>query len=331
MHDAPQARAASPSAGSHVSTGTGRCRVGFPRALIYYLQSSFWRHFVSAVGGELVLSPRTGAGLWDEGLSSGDEDLCLPVRVYLGHAAHLAERTDLLLAPRLVGLEAGSHMCPFFLGLPDLVRSRLPGARVVDPTVRVGGSSVRFRRELRRLQRSFVRCAPVERVPLRGIEIPRREGYCPSLAVRRRPGATGDGSLPEVAVLGHPYLVGDDYLNMGLLHRLHDCGVRPVCIDQLDPRDLSRSRTADRPYWSESARMLDAARHFVRRGVEGVIHVSAFNCGCDSFVSYRLQQYMRERKGPPPLQLVLDEHSGEAGIATRVEAYCDMMLRWSEG
>ena len=63
------------------------------------------------------------------------DEVCLPVKLFLGHAAYLGERCDLLLVPHLVSLERRAFTCPKFMGLPDLVRQALPGIRVIVGTV----------------------------------------------------------------------------------------------------------------------------------------------------------------------------------------------------
>ncbi len=52
------------------------------------------------------------------------------------------------------------------------------------------------------------------------------------------------------------------------------------------------------------------------------IHLGNFRCGPDSFISH----YVREEiKGKPYLQLEVDEHSADAGIVTRCEAFFDSL------
>jgi predicted nucleotide-binding protein (sugar kinase/HSP70/actin superfamily) len=54
----------------------------------------------------------------------------------------------------------------------------------------------------------------------------------------------------------------------------------------------------------------------------GVIQLSSFNCGCDSIVSVLFRDILN-RKKIPCMTLVLDEHAGQAGVDTRLEAFVD--------
>jgi len=55
---------------------------------------------------------------------------------------------------------------------------------------------------------------------------------------------------------------------------------------------------------------------------DGVIHLSSFNCGCDSIASTLYHDILREKE-LPVMTLVLDEHAGQAGVDTRLEAFVD--------
>ena len=50
------------------------------------------------------------------------------------------------------------------------------------------------------------------------------------------------------------------------------------------------------------------------------IYVSNFSCGPDSFLTTFFKELMR---GKPALVLEIDEHSADAGVITRLEAFFD--------
>ena len=53
----------------------------------------------------------------------------------------------------------------------------------------------------------------------------------------------------------------------------------------------------------------------------------AFGCGIDSFVCDLIERKIRKDSKIPFIVLNIDEHSGEAGMNTRLEAFIDM-IRW---
>lgn len=58
--------------------------------------------------------------------------------------------------------------------------------------------------------------------------------------------------------------------------------------------------------------------------VDGVIHVASFGCGPDSLVGEILEKRQKQYK-VPILYLNLDEHAGESGFNTRIEAFLDVL------
>jgi predicted nucleotide-binding protein (sugar kinase/HSP70/actin superfamily) len=60
--------------------------------------------------------------------------------------------------------------------------------------------------------------------------------------------------------------------------------------------------------------------------VDGVITVSAFGCAPDS-VMLGVVARAAQAAHVPHMAILLDEHSGEAGLVTRLEAFVDMLAR----
>jgi len=59
--------------------------------------------------------------------------------------------------------------------------------------------------------------------------------------------------------------------------------------------------------------------------IAGAIEISSFQCGCDAVLKEFVEKEFRERK-IPFLYLMIDEHTGEAGLQTRLEAFMDTIL-----
>lgn len=133
-----------------------------------------------------------------------------------------------------------------------------------------------------------------------------------------------------VGVIGHPYTVYDRYISMDLLRKLADHGVESRTIESVDEADINRhaSRLAKPMFWNHGRMAYGAALHMAEGGeVDGFICLSSFGCGIDSFVNDLIERHVRRRFGIPLITMTIDEHSGEAGFNTRLEAFLDM-LQW---
>ena len=60
--------------------------------------------------------------------------------------------------------------------------------------------------------------------------------------------------------------------------------------------------------------------------IDGIICLSSFSCGTDSFTMEMIKNYTKL----PVLVLKLDEMTGEAGFDTRLEAFCEVICNAAE-
>jgi predicted nucleotide-binding protein (sugar kinase/HSP70/actin superfamily) len=293
-------------------------RVGIPRALLYHRHGAEWRRLLEGLGLEVVISPPTNAGILKEGLRHSFSDFCLPMKALLGHVAALAGNVDFLFVPRYVSVEPDTYLCPKFLGLPDVVRAsftRLP--RLLDPMVHVkehrGLALERFARDLSR-------------------NLDMSHGRVFRACVAARQGEEGahnatprEGAL-NIAVLGRPYLVFDDYLNGRVLRTLPALGVNVVHY-RPDPEAAEgvMDTLIKRVYWSLGKETVALAHaYFTDPLVDGIVHLSNATCGPDSFTGEVIKGFARGFS-KPFMSVSIDEHTSDVGIQTRLEAFVDMM------
>ena len=139
--------------------------------------------------------------------------------------------------------------------------------------------------------------------------------------------ATGD---LRIGIAGHPYNVSDPYVNLNLIKKLRDWGADVATEEMIPHATLEReaNRLPKRLFWSYEREVVGAAFHWMQtKSVDGIIYILSFACGQDSLIQVLLEIEAKKQHGIPLMSLVIDEHSGEAGMITRVEAFIDM-LRW---
>jgi len=298
--------------------------VGVPRALPYY-DCLKWIDFYRRLGANVVVSPDTTKTIVDIGVSLSVDDACLPVKVYLGHAAVLASDCDYLFVPRIVSIEKGAYMCPKFLGLPDMVKAAIGDrVRIVEPVI-----------DLSKSRRAMLRAvidasAPVTGNPAKALSAWRA---CSEPELRPDLGriSGGSGFKVRVGVLGHPYVINDKSIGMGILDKLETMGAKPVVAESVrrTGRPVPAELRIGRPiFWTHESRLYEAGILMAAtRSVDGIIIVQAFGCGPGSMIFDLFVRRCRREYQVPILVLTVDEHTGEAGIVTRLEAFVDMLLR----
>ncbi len=320
-------------------------RIGIPRALLYYYYYPLWKGFFEALGAETVLSAKTTKAILDKGVKQCVDEACLPVKIFFGHVLDLKDKVDYIFIPRMVSVERKAYICPKFLGLPDMIRHNIPNLPpIIDVTVNMS-------RKEKNLYKSLIEAGRVlTGNPLRirkayhkGLEEMERFnrlnqlGFLPHETIdQMEKGLVTQNFSPKrpgnmtIALIGHGYNIYDTYVSMNIIKKLRDMEIQVVTPDNLTGNVIEErsDELPKRMFWTLGKRMIGSAFHFMRSDrIDGLIHLASFGCGPDSFTGEIIERHLRRRGNLPFLNLVIDEHTGEAGIVTRLEAFVDM-IRW---
>lgn len=338
-------------------------KIGFPRALFYYDYFPFWAGFFYALDIEVVLSPPTNRKIMEQGLKKAGDETCLPIKLLAGHIQALEqENVAGIFLPRMVSAEAGTYCCPKMLGIPESVLTAVPkGTPVFSATLNwqkgkgqvlkdlqilgleLGKSNAEVREALAlaqawqqwernsrgadwRLAENIAESIKEIKGKEKGNEKgpkSRRNSERPSNSLVVR-----DSERLRIALVGHSYLTYEPYANHNLLRRLRERADLEVAQNvRLEEIEEQVSGLRKKMFWNQAKVILGAGYKFAaEEQVDGLIYLTCFGCGTDSMIQGFLAQYARERHKPFML-ITLDEHTGEAGLVTRLEAFLDMVER----
>ena len=87
------------------------------------------------------------------------------------------------------------------------------------------------------------------------------------------------------------------------------------------------NRLVGKAYWTYEEDVVGAGEHYLKSGADGVIGVMAFGCGPDSIMMDMVRQQARRLGTTAFMSLTLEEHTADAGVVTRLEAFLDMIHR----
>lgn len=301
-------------------------KIGIPRALLYYWYGNLWEKFWKDIGWEVETSPPTDHRILKSGIEAAIDELCLPVKVFLGHVRYLAPRVERIMIPHIIKVERDAYICPKFMGLPDLVRHTFPDLRPQLQVVRIGPK-----------QTDLISCLGKTALNLgvsKGLVNKARKGLRQPL---KSPGLQmaesfqfgnreSFGPKLTIGVLGHPYCLYDGCFNLNILQRLSSLArfVTPEMLPE-DYRGLGSGKLTKRLFWTMGKLQFDAVDWMLNEvKVDGFIQLVTFACGPEAIVGDLLERRIREA-GSPFLRLNFEEHSGEAGLITRLEAFIDLL------
>ena len=323
-------------------------RIGIPRALLYYQYYPMWQAFCQELGVEVVVSPPTTQAMLAAGSSRVVADTCLPVKVYLGHVISLVDKCDMIFIPAIRSVENRVYNCSKFLGLPDMTKAVIPESPpILEIDVDINRGLGQLYQEINKLGRHFTRNS----LKIKQARVAAWETYldyrrlmsssklAPREAIEKITGITLEKpvtraknsrqSKATIALVGHPYLINDEYINHRLVHRLEQQGnkvVTPemVIADKLKSAIINLTGGA---YWTYEEEVVGAGGYYLQNEVDGIIGVMAFGCGPDSLMMDTVRRQATRQRTTPFMCLTLEEHTAEAGVVTRLEAFTDMLHR----
>lgn len=254
------------------------------------------------------------------------DELCLPVKIFLGHLRHLNSRVDYIMLPHLIKVEPNAYICPKFMGLPDLVHQTLPeiGSKLL--TVTVGPKNTDLRPGLFQVAGKLGLKVSKHYITPQGRFIPGNPGQALVQTYERR---SEPKSGLTVGLMGHPYCLYDPQLNLNLLDFLSGQGVRFITPELMPASYLGvgSGKLNKSLFWTLGRTQFDALEWMLNDSslrVDGFIHLASFACGPEAVVGDLLQRKI-EAAGKPLLKLNFEEQSGEAGMITRLEAFLDLI------
>ncbi len=293
--------------------------VGLPEALFHYQHGSLWEEFLRCSGCGVVRSGETNREILDKGIKCCTGDACLPVKAFHGHVESLAKVSDYVFVPRYTSLYKGEFTCPKFCALPEMTEMNLKRhVKLISIDIHKDSSHEVTYESIRLLAQKTGIC---EKTLKEAYDSTFEKKY----SIRPEKKQENVSARFHIAVLGHPYMINDSYLSMKLVSKLSKRGIGVYTTESISREERRKNAYPykGRVFWEIGLDNLGSASYFSRnKNVRGIIYLTPFACGIDSFV---IEFIERNLKNMPFLKLTVDEHSGEAGFDTRLEAFLDMM------
>ncbi|MHA1146019.1 MAG: acyl-CoA dehydratase activase-related protein, partial [Candidatus Helarchaeota archaeon] len=308
-----------------------------------------WKIFLEELGFEIVLSDHTNAKIVEIGGNYAIDEICIPLKLYYGHVLNLLEKDiDYLFVPRYISTTFGTYMCPKFLGLPDMVRGtldNLPPLIELEIDLRkkpkfysateLGRSLKKSTWQIRKAYEEAIKgYHKFRELMIDGLSFKQAISVIDSKKWDFKPKKKKKKRSAKIALIGHGYNIHDEFINMNLLKKLAGMDVQVVTLENL-PVEIFHQNTVIsttlKNYWGNEEEILSAMNYLYEdKEIDGIIFICSFCCGPDSLIDEIITRDVK-KLGIPYICLVLDEHSGQAGVITRIEAFVDMILRKKKG
>lgn len=293
-------------------------KIGIPKGLLYYKYSPFIETFFTELGAEIVTSPDTNKDILDGGVKCCVDDACVPIKIFHGHVVSLKDKCDMIFIPRIMELRKQEFICPKFCGLTEMITNDIQNLPLVLGEPIYATTKKGLRTWALKTGRSITKNRIKINKALK-LAIEAQEKYKTLL--------NNEGFQFKVALVGHPYNIHDDFINMNLVKKLNKFGIGVITEEFVDEAqiNLSVSKLFKKPFWTFARNSYGFSTYLSENNkVDGIIYISSFSCGIDSVVIELIKDKVKDF---PMLILKIDEHTGEAGFDTRLEAFSDMLER----
>lgn len=319
--------------------------IGIPRAMSFYNNYPFYYGFFTDLGIKIVLSDVTTKQTMSSGSALVVTETCLPIKVYIGHILNLLDKgVDKIFVPSIQSIAPKIYNCSKIRGLPDLVRNVVKrNFTMVEATLDKSEKNqglyeflgeiasyygITDKDVIKRASKAGWRC-------YNNFHIMAKSGmsYKKAINYALQGKVFIESQTKEypisIALVSHGYNIYDDRTCMKIFDKLEAMDVKVYTSLQLSNEQLDDgiSSLGNEQYWANEYDMTGSAGHYLKDNkIDGIITLTAFGCGPDSLMVERITRKAK-RFNKPLLNLTIDEHTGEAGFITRLEAFVDMLFR----
>ncbi len=316
------------------NNGRDTYRIGIPRIFFFHDFLPFWSTLLWELGFEVELSSNTNRQIINKGIENIISESCLPHKIAHGHIKDLMDKNvDAIFLPSFINFNPDSKSmrsfaCPYAQTMPyvasiafgmnqqsahtfgkiHLLKPIINFERGMEYLIKQIYYSLRpFHISKSAIKHAFKKAEEVQKefsstVKKRGREI-----------LENLSGKT-------VVIVGRSYNAFDSGINLEIPKKLAALGVFSIPMDYLPLEAVNISSNWTNMYWRSGQSILSAAEIIRDNPKLFALYIGNFSCGPDSFIQRFFEQSMAKK---PFLMIEIDEHSADAGVITRCEAFLD--------
>ena len=300
-------------------------KIGIPRSMTYYWFYPFWKSYFNHLKIETVISPPTNKEILDAGLKLAVDEACLPIKLFLGHVAHLIDKADFIFVPGIKSTEPKRYYCPQVIALPETTLMTFNKKNFLTPEINSHSKELLWKDNYYdfALKLGYDHATAEEAVEKAYISFNETENFDENY---HEP----EAATLKIALIGHPYLINDPFVNFDIKRKLIQHGAIVKTPQELSSDQVNVNTTLLKKdlFWSYQRNMVAASIHHSQDDiVDGFILLSTFGCGTNSIIEPYI---LTATEKLPFITITLDEHTSPTGIQTRLEAFLDMVARYKE-
>ncbi len=305
--------------------------MGIPRSFSFFDYFPFWESYFKTLGYHVILSEKTNNSLIQKGFLKVQSETCFPVKTIYGHLGDLVSRgANQIFLPCEIDHHKNqndlhrSYNCPYIQALPYMASAAMgEDAKILAPVICWSDSVKDLDKTLMALGKSL---GHVSRKIKKALDKARNSQNNFDKWRRSRGKEILEALEPGdrcLVLLGKSHNIFDPGLNLHLAGKLRREGELVIPFDMLPTDEIILPEHYENVVWQNTRDLLKVL--FWLRNDKRVFPVllTNFGCGPDSFFIKYMEDILQDKK--PYLILEVDEHTGDAGLVTRIEAFLDTL------
>ncbi len=305
--------------------------VGISKSFLTNTFYPLFAHYFKELGYQVILAD----AVEEKGIDQCAAPFCYPCEISHGYFQNLLDKSpDYIFLPQVIGVavENGnqdSTTCPLLQGEPYYLKTAfesilVDGPQILSPVLDLAAD---FENQLDTFT-AMVNTLGIS-------EAESRQAFTKAYAVqadlRKSMLDVGRATLRQieedpdqigVVLFGRPYNAFVPEANKGIPHKFASRGITIIPVDFLDLEEIPAKQHM---YWSIGQINLKGTEFIKGHHQLFGTYITNFSCGPDSFVVGYFKDILGSK---PSLTLELDNHTADAGVETRIEAFLDIVSRY---
>lgn len=294
-----------------------KIKVGLPRGLFYYYFYDIWKSFFQDLNIEVVESIPTNKDIMNRGTLLSIDEMCLSLKIYLGHVDYLKDKCDYILVPRIDNYGIDNQTCTNFLAAYDIVNN-LVNTKILNYNINTRKQEeeidglFKIGKQLHKKRMDIINAY---KNALKKYEKRRNKDIKDNYDNLDKEGL-------KILLISHPYNTYDEYIGKPIIDYLKSLGVIVIYSDKFDSNETNdlAYKFSDTIYFKYSKESIGAIK-IAEKKINGIIFLSSFPCGLDSLVN----ELVMRKIDKPYLNLIVDDSDSLTGIKTRLESFVDIL------
>ena len=276
-----------------------KIKIGIPRSLFYYYDGYFLKNFFEYLDFEVIISPETNKSIINEGIKYSNDEMCLSLKIFLGHISYLKDKCDYILLMRIDNYGRFDQTCTNFLSLYDIVNN-LFKVNLLNINIDYVNNQNMYS-ELNKICKRF-------KIPNHQIKQAYKSSLIKTKKHKKKIQMTNENKLYndglKILLVAHAYNLDDKYIGIPIIDYLEKNKINVIlsnCFDTDKVKELSY-KMCPNLYWYYNKENIGALVNVINK-IDGVIFLSSFPCGPDSLVNELVIRKLKK----PYLNLIIDD------------------------